>query len=368
MRRGLRFDLSQVKMSKPFVSVLIDTYNHERFIEQAITSVLAQDYPAAQREILVVDDGSTDGTPEVLRKFEGQVRILRKANGGQASAFNFGIPECRGDIIAFLDGDDWWGPTKLSRVVAHMSTDAKIAITGHAIKESFLDGTENIVAPAKDERLTLNSVAAARVFRLRKSFLGTSRMTIRLEIARQILPVPEDIVIQADEYLFTMAAALGDLLILQEPLTHYRIHGSNLYFNAGASEAGLRRKQESLAALVNSLRSRLPLIGAPSDVIACTLEIVQAEADQVRLTLDGGYPWETVQTERTIFEVMHGKTSLPHRLFRIVTIAAAGILPPRWFYAGRRWLGQRSWYRKARQEALPIPEIRTVASPDEFKA
>src|SRR6266704_4725109 len=104
-------------MPKPFVSVLIDTYNHEKFIEQAIVSVLEQDFPAAGREIIGVDAGSTDRTPEIVAKFAPQVRLLRKANGGQASAFNAGIPECRGEIIAFLDGDDWWAPDKLCRVV-----------------------------------------------------------------------------------------------------------------------------------------------------------------------------------------------------------------------------------------------------------
>ncbi len=71
-------------MTRPYVTVLIDTYNHERFIEQVITSVLEQDFPAADREILVVDDGSTDRTPDLVRRFEPHVRLLRKPNGGQA--------------------------------------------------------------------------------------------------------------------------------------------------------------------------------------------------------------------------------------------------------------------------------------------
>ncbi len=72
-------------MARSFVSVLIDTYNHERFIEQAMVSVLQQDFPEAEREIIVVDDGSTDRTPEIVKKFEPRVRLLRKENGGQAS-------------------------------------------------------------------------------------------------------------------------------------------------------------------------------------------------------------------------------------------------------------------------------------------
>ena len=73
--------LGKVKiMSKPYVSVLIDTYNHERFIAQAIKTVLEQDMPMANVEIVVVDDGSTDRTPEIVRGFEPRVRLIRKAN------------------------------------------------------------------------------------------------------------------------------------------------------------------------------------------------------------------------------------------------------------------------------------------------
>src|SRR6185312_2967593 len=100
-------------MTKPRISVLIDTYNHERFIDKAILSVLDQDMSLSEVEILVVDDGSTDRTPEIVSTYQPQVRLIQKSNGGQASAFNFAIPQCQGEFIAFLDGDDWWAPKKL---------------------------------------------------------------------------------------------------------------------------------------------------------------------------------------------------------------------------------------------------------------
>ena len=103
-------------MATPFVSVLIDTYNQEAFIEEAIASVLQQDFPASETEILVVDDGSTDRTAEIVGKFAPRLRLLRKRNGGQASAFNAGIPETRGEVVAFLDGDDWWAQNNLTAV------------------------------------------------------------------------------------------------------------------------------------------------------------------------------------------------------------------------------------------------------------
>src|ERR1700692_4536840 len=100
-------------MTAPLVTVLIDTYNYGRYIEEAVGSVLAQDFPTEQREILVVDDGSTDDTEERLRRFGDSINYLRKPNGGQASAFNFGLESARGEIVAFLDADDYWLPRKL---------------------------------------------------------------------------------------------------------------------------------------------------------------------------------------------------------------------------------------------------------------
>ena len=88
----------------PLVSVLVNTYNHERFIAQALQSVLDQDFPASQMEIIVVDDGFTDSTSQIIQAFLPRIRYIRKDNGGQVSAFNAGVCEARGDIVAFLDG------------------------------------------------------------------------------------------------------------------------------------------------------------------------------------------------------------------------------------------------------------------------
>jgi hypothetical protein len=83
-------------------------------------------------------------------------------------------------------------------------------------------------------------------------------MTLRADLARKLLPFRKPLVIEADEYLFTVAAAIGDIVILREALTNYHIHGGNLYVSAGAGEAGLRRKQKVLTALANSLSGVLP--------------------------------------------------------------------------------------------------------------
>jgi glycosyltransferase involved in cell wall biosynthesis len=339
-------DLANVQLS-----VLIDTYNHERLIEPALKSVLEQDFPAAQREVVVVDDGSTDRTAEIVRRFEPQVRLITKKNGGQASAFNVGIPECRGEVIVFLDGDDWWAPGKLRKMAEVFSADNSLGMVGHAFIESFDDGTERVISSQEIVRLRLENVLAANLFRMSRCYFGTSRLALRAKVARKILPVPESLVFEADEYLFTMAAALSQSVILPEPLTHYRVHAGNLFLGAGASEAGERRKARVIAELARALRAALPSTGAPPAAVNAVLEIVEAEATQLRLKLDGGWSWETFQTERTIYRVQHSDAPVKSKMFRILSMVPALALPPRWFYGGRQWLGAQKWYKRARRSS-----------------
>jgi len=92
---------------KPLVTALIDTFNHEKYAEQALVSVLEQGLSPEELEIVVVDDGSTDKTPSIIQKFVPRLKHVRKKNGGQAAAFNARFAEAHGEIVAILDGDDW---------------------------------------------------------------------------------------------------------------------------------------------------------------------------------------------------------------------------------------------------------------------
>ena len=348
-------------MARPFVSVLIDTYNHERFIEKAIVSVLEQDFPAAEREILVVDDGSSDRTPEIVRKFEPYVRLLRKANGGQASAFNAGIPECKGEIVAFLDGDDWWARTKLASVEHAMAAELSVGIVGHGIVVVGLDGGEQSEILREGFRFQANTIEGGKLFRRRGAFLGTSRMTIRAELLRQIGAVPKAIEIQADEYLFTLAAVLAEAQILPEALTYYRMHDANGFQLSERSEPQkLRHKQKSLATLAKSLSEKLEELGIDRGVRETVVGYTQMSADQLRLVLDGGWPWETVKTEWTLYRILHPDAKFSHRLFKLLMLVGALVTTPRGFYRVQRALTQNGLYRRARRRWLPIPEMEHI--------
>lgn len=123
--------LSQPILRAPFVTVLIDTYDYAQFIEQAVEIALAQDFPREQREILVVDDGSTDDTAELLKKFGDEIRYLRKTNGGQASAFNLCFAEAHGEILATLDADDLWLPDKRRSVCETFEKNPGVGMVYH---------------------------------------------------------------------------------------------------------------------------------------------------------------------------------------------------------------------------------------------
>ncbi|MBX3010684.1 MAG: glycosyltransferase family 2 protein [Caldilineaceae bacterium] len=97
----------------PTISVIIPVYNGEAFLAEAITSVLAQSYQP--REVIVVDDGSTDQTAQVARQFGSQIRYLYRPNGGPAAARNTGLTQARGEFVGFLDADDLWPTTSLAR-------------------------------------------------------------------------------------------------------------------------------------------------------------------------------------------------------------------------------------------------------------
>jgi glycosyltransferase involved in cell wall biosynthesis len=342
---------------KSAVTVLIDTYNHERFIEEAIGSVLEQDFPSGEMEILVVDDGSSDRTPEIVRKFHPRVRLLRKKNGGQASAFNAGIPEAQGEIIAFLDGDDWWARNKLTLVMQAMNADPAVGIVGHGIVMVYLDGREQSEILREGFRFQANTVEGAHLFRRRCSFLGTSRMAIRSDLLRRIGPVPQALVVEADEYLFTLASVLVGAQILPEKLTYYRLHDANGFQMSVHDPRLLRRKQKVMAALGQALDYQLRARQVSPEVAKAIVEIIQAQADQLRLMLDGGWPWETVKSEQKIYEVSHPEAPLVHRIFKLVTLLAAAAMPPKFYYGIRRKLSTSDSYLRARRRWLPAPEM-----------
>ncbi|MGH9685960.1 MAG: glycosyltransferase [Candidatus Acidiferrales bacterium] len=235
-------------MNSPTISVLIDTYNYGQFIEQAVDSVVAQDYPASKVEILVVDDGSTDDTFERLAKYSDRIRYLRKSNGGQASAFNFGARESHGDIVAFLDADDYWLPGKLRRVIREFETNPDAGMVHHRLLE--LDTRTGDFREGNFSGLS-GDFAASRKSILSFEPTPTSSLAFRRCILEKMLPIPETITFQADGYILGIAPFLAPVVGIHDPLAVYRFHGSNLYYLSHTDKEKDRERLARRAAILH---------------------------------------------------------------------------------------------------------------------
>ena len=133
--------MTQGKTACPKVTVIIPTYNRSRFICQAVDSVIAQTYPNI--ELIVVDDGSTDETHDLLKKYGKKLRYLYQKNQGRSAARNLGVKNAKGKYIAFLDSDDLWMPTKLATQVDLIETNTDIALVHCFTEEIDADGTDS---------------------------------------------------------------------------------------------------------------------------------------------------------------------------------------------------------------------------------
>ncbi len=128
-------------MSGPTVSVVIPTFNRAQFLKRSISSVLAQ--LREGDELIVVDDGSTDDTPEVLGEFEGRIRILEGTHQGVGAARNRGVQAGENEIVAFMDSDDEWMPGKMDLQRRLFTEDPGVLFTFGDMIASYPDGRES---------------------------------------------------------------------------------------------------------------------------------------------------------------------------------------------------------------------------------
>ena len=135
-------------MQKGLVSVVIPNYNYARFLPEAIDSVLAQTY--GQIEIIVVDDGSTDDSREILDGYGDRVTVIFQQNAGVSAARNNGVSRSRGEYLAFLDADDAWLPAKIERQIAAFRGDEEIGLVHVGMVE--IDGSGNSLSERTDGR------------------------------------------------------------------------------------------------------------------------------------------------------------------------------------------------------------------------
>ncbi len=216
-------------MSLRTVSVVVNNYNYGRYLGAAVASALAQTHPAT--EVIVVDDGSTDASREVIAGFADRVIPILKENGGQASAFNAGFARSRGDVVLFLDADDVLLPTAAAQALLRLAREPRAAKAHWKLREIGPDGaptgglTPSGELPDGDIRsLVLENGPAHHVNP------PTSGNAWSRGFLERVLPMPEaGFAICADVYLLELAPLYGPLLRIDEPQSLYRIHGANHY-------------------------------------------------------------------------------------------------------------------------------------------
>jgi glycosyltransferase involved in cell wall biosynthesis len=343
-------------MGQPAVTALIDTYNHERFIEEAIVSVLEQDFASSDMEILVVDDGSTDRTPEIVQKFAPHVRYLRKENGGQASAFNFGIPQAQGEVIAFLDGDDWWDQFKVTEVMTTFEKNPWAGVVGHGIiQHDSSTGASSALSPEFPGCFDIQSPKGAHTFRNYMCFLGTSRVSIRRSVLGKVMPIPHAVVVEADEFMSAMSIAYSSAVLLPACLTHYRLHDQNQYQFSANDPARMRRKLDSITCLARELILQLSAAGIPRESIHIIVDPILVTVGRMKLTLDGGMPWQTYFIEQDDFRLNHSSAPFSYRVYKQLSLLLTLFLPPRMFYKLRNIYSEKNLRRYRGWTGEPSP-------------
>ncbi len=255
----------------PLVSILICSYNYERFVGETIASALAQTWPGT--EVIVVDDGSSDGSWGVIESFGDKVRAIRQPNGGQGAAYNTCFAASRGDWVIFLDCDDLLDADCVARCVEQMHDDVhKVAFCMRVI-DAQSNATGNVIPytmHAGDVRDTL------RRFGIYGGPPGSGNF-YRRSTAAPYFPLDEKVwPMCADTVPFVVAGAAGRVAAISEPLGGYRIHRKankalGLFGNVlgTLNETMLlddKRRAEALkmVALLLPLRTDEPLLPPPT--------------------------------------------------------------------------------------------------------
>jgi glycosyltransferase involved in cell wall biosynthesis/SAM-dependent methyltransferase len=218
-------------MASPLVSGIVAAYNYERYLEEALESALDQDYPADRLELIVVDDGSTDGTSEIARRYAEhypeRIRYVRQRNAGLAAATTRGFEEARGDLITLLDADDAWLPSRTRLLVDALARNPRASLVYGDTR--VIDEEGRMIAPSwlqEQSQLPFRGRVASHL--LRSNFVMAPSLMVRGELVRErICPIPSFFPAQ-DWFIAARVAEVAEIDFVPAVVALYRRHGNNM--------------------------------------------------------------------------------------------------------------------------------------------
>ena len=205
------------------VTVIMTSYNYARYLRQAVDSVLNQSY--GNFELIVVDDGSTDESRTILSSLiDRRIRCEFQENGGQGAAWNRAFSMSRGQLVLFLDSDDWWEHSKIERMLAfHELLGADYGVLQHNLTV-YRDGT---TYPYRRTLPSGDCFSQTKVTGNFSYFVTSSGLGFSRHVLEKIFPLPETLRISPDAYLTRTAFLYGIVFSIPEPLGYLRLHGNN---------------------------------------------------------------------------------------------------------------------------------------------
>ena len=287
--------------------MIIPAHDHASYLPDAIDSALGQ--TLRPLEVIVIDDGSTDATPEVLAAYGSRVRAFRQPNRGVAAARNAGLAVARGDSVAFLDADDEWKPRKLERQIARLARDPALGLVHCAAERFDASGT---IEPG---RLTgMEGWVRREILRLDREVIAApgSSLLVPRRIALDLGGFDERLPPSEDWDFCCRVAAQHPIGYVPEVLVRYRQHGRGIHLNIPRMERAmllaLEKQFASSDADVQSLRrhsyGRLHRILAgcyfeqrqPRAFVRHVMKSLQYDAGNVGYFV--AYPWRIIRRTR----------------------------------------------------------------------
>ena len=218
-------------MEKGLVSVVIPNYNYAHHLREAIDSALAQSYPDV--EIIVVDDGSTDGSKDLLDQYKGKITAIFQKNQGVSAARNKGAALSQGEYLAFLDADDVWLPAKVERQIEFFRADPTLGLVHVGVREvdgagrTLLDRLEGLEGKVSDDLLMLK----------REGILGGgSGLMVPRYVFDEVGGFDLRLSTSADWDFFYQVSTRYLVGFVPQILLEYRVHHSNMHGNVAAME------------------------------------------------------------------------------------------------------------------------------------